>query len=45
MISYDFKGKGQKLFQTGDTDDKMYIILDGSVQMSINMENNSLKTS
>ena len=45
MLSYEFRGKGEKVFENGEQDDKMYIILDGSVQMSINMEKNPLKTS
>ena len=31
MIGYEFRSKGERIFSTGDKDDKMYVIIDGDV--------------
>ena len=42
LLTYEFHGEGSTIYQNGDPNDKMYIIIDGNVDFLNNMEANPL---
>jgi hypothetical protein len=42
LLGYEYHPKGSVIYENGDTRDKMYIILDGEVECSNDMEKNHL---
>lgn len=45
MLSYEFFPEGSIIYKNGDPNDKMYIILDGQVEFSNDMEKYPLSVS